>query len=368
MERPPLAERPLPDSFDFPTLVAALALSLLGVVAIASATHADPTVGAVWKAQVVWLLIALVVLLVIVAVDYHTWADLALAAHAVVAALLVLVLFFGREVGGNKSWLVLGPIRLQPSELAKWTTCLSLAGYVAGRVRGFVTAGDVVRMGLLVGVPMGLTLLQPDTGTALTFVPMYVVALLIGGLRWRVVVVAAVIAVLLAPVLWMQLEGYQRERVLTVLDPDRDPSGVGYQVRQSKIAVGSGGWTGKGLFAGTQSQLNFLPAKHTDFVLAVVAEELGFVGSAVVVGLFYFLFWRGIRGARASQDRLGSCICLLVVAWLAGQFFVNVGMVLGVLPTIGVPLPLMSYGGSALMAAFAGVALVVNVQSRRFVN
>ena len=363
-----MAERPLPDSFDFPTLVAALALAFLGVLAIASATHADPTVGALWKTQLVWLALATAGLLLIVAVDYHTWADLALVFHAVVAGLLVLVLLFGREVGGNKSWLVAGPVRLQPSELAKWTTCLALSAYLATRVRGFVTARDVVRMGLIAGVPMVLTLAQPDTGTALTFIPMDVVALLIGGLRWRVVVIALLLALLAAPFLWGHLEGYQRERVLTVLDPDRDPSGVGYQVRQSKIAVGSGGWTGKGLFAGTQSQLNFLPAKHTDFVLAVVAEELGFVGAGVVVALFYFLFWRGIRGARAAQDRLGSCICLLVVAWLAGQFAVNVGMVLGVLPTIGVPLPLMSYGGSALVAAFAGVALIVNVQSRRFVN
>jgi len=153
-----------------------------------------------------------------------------------------------------------------------------------------------------------------------------------------------------------------------VFDPGRDPSGYGYQVRQSKIAIGSGGVTGKGLFRGTQSQLNFLPAQHTDFVFAVMAEELGFVGTAGVLGLFYFLFYRGLRAARSAQDKLGTYLCLLVVAWIAGQMALNVGMVIGRLPTIGVPLPLLSYGGSSLVAAMCGIALLVNVHARRFVN
>ena len=164
------------------------------------------------------------------------------------------------------------------------------------------------------------------------------------------------------------LEDYQKERILTTLDPTRDPAGFGYQVRQSKIAIGSGGLVGKGLFQGTQSQLNFLPAQHTDFILSVLAEELGFLGTLCILALFYFLFLRGFVAARSAQDRLGTHLSVLVVAWLAGQMSVNVGMVLGQLPTIGVPLPLMSYGGSSLVSTLCGIALIVNVRTRRFVN
>jgi len=164
------------------------------------------------------------------------------------------------------------------------------------------------------------------------------------------------------------LKPYQRERILTMFDAERDPTGVGYQVRQSKIAIGSGGLVGKGPFEGTQSGLNFLPAQHTDFVLSTFTEETGFLGAIGVLGLFYFVMWRGIVAARSAQDRLGSCLCMLVVAWITGQMAINVGMILGRLPTIGVPLPFLSYGGSALVAAMCGVALVVNVRTRRFVN
>jgi rod shape determining protein RodA len=215
---------------------------------------------------------------------------------------------------------------------------------------------------------VGLIALQPDMGTALIFVPIFLAALLIGGVRWKVIVIVFLIGLLLTPLVWFQLKDYQKERILTVLDPGRDPSGVGYQVRQSKIAIGSGGMTGKGVFQGTQSQLKFLPAQHTDFVLAVFSEELGFIGAAAVLALFYALFYRGIAAARSAQDRLGTYLCLLIVAWIAGQMAINVGMLLGRLPTIGVPLPFLSYGGSALLAAMCGVALVINVRSRRFVN
>jgi rod shape determining protein RodA len=349
-------------------LFTALALIGLGLLAIASATLQQPGREGLWRMQLLWLAIGVVVGVVVLLVDYHFWAEFALGLHAAAVGLLVVVLFLGKEVGGNRSWLVLGPVRMQPSELAKWTTCLALASYLAFRVRGGIGLRQMIEMGVLAGVPVALVAAQPDLGTALIFVPIYAAALLLGGLRWRVVVGLLIAGLLLAPVVWWQLEDYQRERILTVLDESRDPSGVGYQVRQSKIAIGSGQLLGKGLLKGTQSRLNFLPAQHTDFVLAVLAEELGFVGAAVVLCLFYALIHRAIVAARSSQDRLGTFLCLLVAAWLAGQVAINVGMVLGLLPTIGVPLPFMSYGGSALVAAACGVALLLNVRGRRFVN
>lgn len=364
-----MLRRRLLDSLDFPTLLAALALSGLGILAIASATADAPGKTALlWRAQFLWLVIALAVAIVVVAVDYHSWAEFSLLLHGFAILLLVVVLFFGKEVGGNRSWLELRSIRFQPSELAKWTTCLIVASYLSRRVRGSMGLRQAIEVGGLVVLPMGLVALQPDMGTALTFVPIALAALVLGGLRWKIIVVALLLGLLLVPFGWNHMKDYQKERFRTVLDPERDPSGVGYQARQSKIAVGSGKLTGKGLFRGTQSRLNFLPAQHTDFVLAVLSEDLGFMGVVTVLGLFYFVLYRGIVAARSAQDRLGTYICLLVVAWVSGQLAINVGMVLGLLPTIGVPLPLMSYGGTALLAAMSGMALIMNVRTRRFVN
>lgn len=363
-----MSGRRLLDSLDLATVVATLALVGLGLFAIASATMEQPDKNGLWRSQLIWLLVAAVGAAVVVLVDYRVWAELAIVMHLAVIGLLVLVLFIGKEVGGNRSWLELGPARLQPSELAKWSTCLILAVYLARRVRESLGLRQVVEIALLTGVPVLLIVAQGDLGTGLIFLPIFLAALLMGGVRWKVIVAIVVMGLLLAPVAWTQLKPYQKERIFTVLDPGRDPTGVGYQVRQSKIAIGSGQLTGKGLFAGTQSQLNYLPAQHTDFVIAVIAEELGFVGAAGVLALFYYLFYRGLLSARSAQDRLGTYICLLVVAWILGQMAINVGMVLGRLPTIGVPLPLISYGGSSLVAVICGIGLILSVRARRFVN
>jgi rod shape determining protein RodA len=355
-------------SLDLPLIAATLVLVVVGSVAIASATLEGPLYGDLWRMQLIWLGAAVAGGLVIVAVDYRVWSGIAPLLHGIVILLLVAVLFFGREVGGNRSWLVFGPLRLQPSELAKWTTCLMLSAYLDHRVRGGMGVRHLLEIAVLAGVPIALVAAQPDMGTAVIFFPILFGALLMGGVRWKVLVGGALIGLLLMPVLWMALADYQKERILTVFDPERDPRGFGYQVRQSKIAIGSGQLMGKGPFQGTQSQLNFLPAQHTDFILSVVAEEAGFAGVLGVLGLFYLLFYRGIRTAQSAQDRLGTYVCMLVVAWIAGQMAVNVGVVLGQVPTIGVPLPLLSYGGSSLVSTVAGIALMVNVGYRRFVN
>ncbi len=355
-------------SLDLTTVVVALLLAAIGVLAIASATMDQEGRENLWWWQVIWLALALLACLVVVTVDYHGWAAFALVLHGLALVLLIVVLLAGREVGGNRSWLAVGSVSVQPSELAKWTTCLALATYLARRVRAGIGLREAVEMGLIAGLPVGLVAMQPDMGTALTFVPIYLAALFLGGVRWKLLVAVLILGVLLAPIGWAHLKDYQKERILTVLDPERDPAGVGYQVRQSKIAVGSGRIAGKGFGNGTQSRLNFLPAHDTDFILAVIAEEFGFVGALAVLGLFYVLLFRCILAARSAQDRLGTYISLLVLCWLGGQIAVNVGMVLGYLPTIGVPLPLLSRGGSALLATMCGVGLIVNVRSRRFVN
>ena len=351
-----------------PTIAAALSLAAVGMTAIASATSQQPARAGLWRTQLAWLGIAALAAVVVIAVDYHVWAEFSLSLHGVAVALLIAVLLFGKEVGGNRSWLAVGPVTFQPSEFAKWTTCLAIAAFLAKRVHDRIRFVQALQLGAIIGVPMLLIAKQPDFGTALTFVPIALAAVLLGGLRWRVVALAICVVALLTPVGWRHLKPYQKERILTVVDPGRDPSGIGYQVRQSKIAVGSGRLTGKGLFKGTQTRLNFLPAQHTDFVLAVIAEELGFIGAAGVLALFYYLLYRGLLAARSSQDRLGTYLSLLVVSWLTGQAAINIGMVLGLMPTIGVPLPFLSYGGTALISVMCGVGLIANVRGRRFVN
>jgi len=361
-------QRRLLDRLDVPTIAAALALAAVGMTAIASATAQQPARAGLWRTQLAWLGIAVLAAVVVIAVDYHIWAEFSLSLHGVVVALLIAVLMFGKEVGGNRSWLAVGPVTFQPSEFAKWTTCLAIAAFLAKRVHDRIRFVQALQLGAIIGVPMLLIAKQPDIGTALTFVPIALAAVLLGGPRWRVVALAMCVVALLAPVGWRHLKPYQKERILTVVDPGRDPSGIGYQVRQSKIAVGSGRLTGKGLFKGTQTRLNFLPAQHTDFVLAVIAEELGFIGAAGVLALFYYLLYRGLLAARSSQDRLGTYLSLLAVSWLTGQAAINIGMVLGLMPTIGVPLPFLSYGGTALISVMCGIGLIANVRGRRFVN
>jgi rod shape determining protein RodA len=360
--------RRLLDRLDLPTIAAALALAAVGMTAIASATAEQPGRAGLWKTQLAWLGVASIAAIVVIAVDYHIWAEFSLSLHGAAVALLAAVLLFGKEVGGNKSWLAVGPLTFQPSEFAKWTTCLAVATFLAKRVHDRLRLVQVVQLGAIIGVPLLLIAKQPDMGTALTFVPIGLAAVLLGGLRWRWVAAAVVVVGILAVPGWRHLKPYQKERILTVVDPGRDPSGIGYQVRQSKIAVGSGRLAGKGLFKGTQTRLNFLPAQHTDFVLAVIAEELGFIGATGVLALFYYLLYRGLLAARSAQDRLGTYLSLLVVAWLMGQAAINIGMVVGLMPTIGVPLPFLSYGGTALIAVTCGVGLIANVRGRRFVN
>ena len=363
-----MLRRRLLDRLDLPTIAAALALAAVGMTAIASATAEQPGRAGLWKTQLAWLGVASIAAIVVIAVDYHIWAEFSLSLHGAAVALLAAVLLFGKEVGGNKSWLAVGPLTFQPSEFAKWTTCLAVATFLAKRVHDRLRLVQVVQLGAIIGVPLLLIAKQPDMGTALTFVPIGLAAVLLGGLRWRWVAAAVVVVGILAVPGWRHLKPYQKERILTVVDPGRDPSGIGYQVRQSKIAVGSGRLAGKGLFKGTQTRLNFLPAQHTDFVLAVIAEELGFIGATGVLALFYYLLYRGLLAARSAQDRLGTYLSLLVVAWLMGQAAINIGMVVGLMPTIGVPLPFLSYGGTALIAVTCGVGLIANVRGRRFVN
>lgn len=351
--------------------VTLLLLSLLAgisVIAVYSATHSkEPLFWGSGGRQLVYALAGVLLYVIVSKIDYHDWSDLAFLLYWIGIAALGLVLLM-RPIAGARAWFDLGPIRLQPSEPMKALCVLACATYLA-RSPARLSFTRLIRLALIVALPVGLILLQPDMGSALTFLPLLLGCAWIAGLRPRVFVVLAVLAALAAPIGWFTvLKPYQKERIITVLDPDRDPMGKGYQTRQSRIAVGSGEIVGKGLFRGSQSRLEFLPARETDFILAVIAEERGFVGVLLVLGLQLALLLRALKTALTAQDYLGSLIAVGVVSVTAGQLFINTGMVSGVLPTIGVPLPAVSYGGSSMLATFLGFGLVSSVHAGRLVN
>jgi rod shape determining protein RodA len=355
------------NNFDWILFLAILAVCSVGLVVIYSATTGTPSAGAFHR-QMIWLLLGMVLMLLAVLIDYHTLAAFSPVFYGLSAALLLLTLVYGRVVNSSKSWLGIGGVQFQPSEIAKVSTLLMLAAYLGrDRVRGLGVVHFAAICGLI-GLPVFLIMRQPDLGTAVTFAPLFAGAVFIGGIRVRTLIVLAVVAMLALPMAWGHLKPYQKERVKTFLEPTRDPKGSGYQLIQSLIAVGSGGILGKGFLSGTQGQLQFLPEQHTDFVFAVLAEERGFIGALLALGLYFVIIYRCLATARAARDRLGVFLAIGVVCTFAGQALLNIGVVVGMLPTTGVPLPLMSYGGSSLASTLLGMGLVLNVWMRRLVN
>jgi rod shape determining protein RodA len=319
--------------------------------------------------QLVWAGLGLLLLWALSGVHLSVFQRLAPAAYALSLLALVAVLVVGQTRAGTKAWFAFGPVSLQPSEFARVTTMLMLAAWLDRRGHRLQSLGEgLVAVGL-VAAPVGLILLEPDLGVATTYLPLAVAALWLGGVPWRAWLVIALLGVATAGAAWhLVLRPYQKERVLTVLDPDRDPYGAGYQVRQSKIAVGSGQLLGQGPGRGSQSQLRFLPAQHTDFAFAAWAEATGFAGGTAILLAYAMLLVRIGLVAASTASKHGLILSALVGSWLAFQIVVNLGMVLGWLPTAGVPLPLFSYGGSSLLATCAALGVVQSVWRHRLVN
>ncbi len=348
-------------------LAAALLLSLIGLATVHSASTELP-VDHLPK-QALWLAIGSCALIAIFCVDYHRLLALAPIFYALGIALLILVLFVGHDRGGARSWLVLGPVSFQPSELAKLATVLFLTRYLAGVKRALLNLREIAFACAVTLVPMVLIALERDLGSAAMFCPMLVGLLLVSGVHWRQVLIASVLALVVAAGLWtFGMRDYQRARITSFLSPEEDPLGAGYQVRQSKIAVGSGQWLGRGYKQGTQSQLRFLPERHTDFIMAVLAEEWGFVGVVSVLGLYGLYIFSGAQIAARSRDRAGILLIVGLLAVVAFHALYNSAMVVGLLPITGIPLPFLSYGGTFTLVNFLATGLILNIDFRRYVN
>jgi rod shape determining protein RodA len=308
--------------------------------------------------------VALMILFMIV--DYHILFDIAPILYGIGIVLLLYLLIWGRMTANIKAWIHIGVFQFQPSEFMKIFTALMLARFFDNHDQPYMNLRSFAHVMLIIAVPVGLIVIQPDFGTAATFFPLVAVAMFFGGIRWKVWVAAVLVLVIALPLTWTLLRPYQKDRIVTYLNPDRDPLGKGYQVTQAKIAIGSGGIHGKGFKQGTQAKLEYLPARHTDFIFAVLGEEWGFIGVAIVLGLYLFLIVQALTFAKNARDRGGTFLAICLISFFIFHVLINVSMQIGILPTTGIPLPLISYGGSSTMMFLIAIGLMANIDLRRF--
>jgi rod shape determining protein RodA len=359
-------ERRLYHHIDWGLIMAVAALCGLGLATIYSATGGWT---GIFQMQIYGIVLGTIALIVCLSLDYRSLADKSHFIYIAIVALLVYVLFFGAVRGGSRRWIDLGSVNLQPSEFAKAALALVLAKFFGESRRGNVTRVDLLIAGALTAVPALIIARQPDLGTAVTLIPAVFAIAYVAGMPMRLIGILAVAGVLATPVAWrFALQDYQKERVETFLNPEQDARGAGYQQIQARITVGSGGLWGKGFNEGTQGQLRFLPVAHNDFIFSVLAEEHGFAGVIVALGLYLFVILRALEAARLAKDRLGAYLVLGVLATFAFQVIYNITMSAGLAPVKGLTLPLMSYGGSSMIATLAGFGLILNVRMRRFTN
>jgi rod shape determining protein RodA len=367
-----IVDRRVLPHLDWATVLALLALMGIGLASIYSArwdfVRQQP--GREFWTQLYAIGIGLVVFVVCLVVDYRAFSQRSLFLYGGLIALLLYVMFFGSVRNGSRRWIDFGSVNLQPSEFARIVMSLVLAAYFAG-VQGMgKSIKDIAIGAALLGVPLLLIIRQPDFGTTLTLIPVMAGMLFVGGLRMKWLVIALTVAALSSPIVWNYvMTPYQRGRVNAFLNPDEDPTGKGYQQRQATITVGSGGLFGKGFGNATQAGgYGFLPEAHNDFVFSSWAEEHGFVGVLVALGLYLFVILRCLDAAKLAKDRLGALLVIGILSGFVFQVVYNITMSAGLAPVKGLTLPLMSYGGSSLMATLAGFGLILNVRMRRFTN
>jgi len=352
-------------------------IALIGLSAVYSATYTAKGPSTLFYKQMIWIAAGMIVMFLMMIPDYHTVGRYAYLLYLGSVFMLILVMAMGKTGMGAQRWLAIGPFAFQPSELAKLAVTLALARYFAEDPRrdGY-SLRDLAIPGIMVLVPLVLVLKQPDLGTAIMLLLTSALMVIIAGIHLRSLLAVLLIGALTAsmiflvsPVrhkLWGSLKPYQQNRIKAFIDPSSDPLGSGYHANQSKIAVGSGQIIGKGFRKGTQGAMAFLPERHTDFIFAVISEEMGFVGSSLVLLLYLILLLMGVDTARNAKDRMGALMASGIVSMIALYVCINVGMSAGIVPVVGVPLPLVSYGGTSMITTFLALGLLLNIQIRRF--
>ena len=353
---------------DWNMLGTAITIAAIGCLLVYSSTYFGKD-APLFAKQVIWVAIGIGLMLLFTLIDYRVFFDISLILYGVGMLLLLYLVVWGRTTANVKSWIHIAGFQFQPSEFMKIFTALVLAKFFDSNDRAYLNLRTFAMICLIIGAPLALIIIQPDFGTAATFLPLIAAAMYFGGIKAKFWIVGTLIFVILMPMAWFFfLKPYQKERIMIFLNPERDPLGSGYQVTQAKIAIGSGGITGKGFKQGTQAKLEYLPARHTDFIFAVLAEEWGFVGVVVVLMLYLFLIIQALQIAKGSRDRGGTFLAIALIMFFVFHILINVSMQIGLLPTTGIPLPLISYGGSSTMMFFIAIGLILNVDYRKFVN
>lgn len=362
-------DRRIFQNFDWTLFALVMCICAIGVVNIYSTGFSlGENSSQLYLKQIQWIMLGLVLMVVAFLIDYRAIAQAAYIIYAISIVSLVYVALLGHTANGAQRWISFGFVLFQPSELMKITMIIALARYFDDHKshEPYLLRELFVPI-LMVLIPCALIIRQPDLGTALMLVIVAASMVLFIGVHWKSIMIAAATAVVLLPLAWLCLKDYQKDRLLTFLSPETDPLGTGYHIIQSMIAIGSGGFLGKGFLQGSQTQLKFLPEQQTDFVFSVFAEEWGFAGGFVLVLMFVSLLIWGFKIALHSRDLLGTIIAFGITALIAWEMIINMGMVLGMLPVVGIPLPFLSYGGSAMASMLAAIGLLMNISVRRFI-
>jgi rod shape determining protein RodA len=354
---------------DWPLTIVTLILSGLGILQVYSATNGTKWDGA-WEKQIIWVVTGFAMMWATAVIGYQALMSQVFYLYGAVIGLLFATTLIGNRVFGSTRWIKISGFTLQPSEFVKIVLILAVARYLIEFVKPATTLtwGDFAKLGIIVGFPMILVMKQPDLGTSLTYIPILVSGVLMAGLRWKQVLIIGMVLAVTLPIGYHFLKPYQKDRLVSFKYPDRDPKGTGFQVIQSRIAVGNGGMWGRGAKDSSQTHLGFLPVPHTDFIFSSFAEEHGFVGIVIALVLYFLLIMQVVQNAQTANDRAGLFVCMGVAALLLFHVLVNVGMVVGKMPITGIPLPLMSSGGSNTWSIFLMLGLVNGVRLRRFVN
>jgi rod shape determining protein RodA len=355
--------------FDKPLAMILLVLLSFGLIALFSASyqkHMDTGKDFVLT-QGLWILLGLGMVYLLAKINYHSFLSVAYIIYGINLLILILVLVMGKSALGAQRWISIGGIGIQPSEFSKIFTILALARMIGDNPNCLKSKRGLIAPFLIVFIPMVLIFKQPDLGTAIVMLPIFLAMVWIGGVRLKYFLAAIFSGLIAMPFFWHFLKDYQRDRLMVFINPNADPLGAGYTINQSKIAIGSGMFMGKGWLSGTQNQLNFLPERHTDFIFSVVGEEWGFVGTMIVIGFFLFLILRGIKIAEMTNNLSGKLIIVGITTMLALHVIINIGMTLGLMPVVGIPLPFISYGRSALTVNLIAISFLFNVRIHRTV-
>jgi len=366
-------DRRLIKNFDWITFSFVMILSVFGIMSIYSATRSPLPGGEMpsyYLKQLYWLLLGVAALIFIVSIDYIWLKRFSYVLYGIGAFLLVLVLLRGKTGMGAQRWLNLGVFSFQPAEVFKLVFVITISRYLS-EMQGKIGLIALFRaFFLLAFAPLIIIMKQPDLGTAVILLIVFLALISTRGFQKKVVALIILIGLVSVPfvgsIMWEGLKDYQKNRLVAFLEPETDPEGIGYHINQSKVAIGSGHVIGKGYLQGTQGPFRFLPEKHTDFIFAVFAEEWGFIGSGILLLLYLSLILRGLDTARKAKDEFGSLLATGISFMLAIYFFINIGMTLGIMPVVGVPLPFMSYGGTSLLANFVAAGILISVRTRRF--